>query len=524
MKTSRVISGVAGLAIALTVSWPAGPVFAATTKTVKPAQPAHHLSTKSIYFNNKLVSKPAGFVVGQTTYMPVWYVMHALDAASIVNQWGGTTWKITTPKGLTPDLSKLVVGTGNIAIYIDGKLVKKVDGIIDIDPSTGKPTTYMPVWYVMDILSRLQVKSNWNGQSWTMTPAPVSKPGGSTSGGSGAGGSTGGSTPPPPPPPPVDTAPQASTLPGMVSKGQMVSDLANALGLTPSSLPATSPFDDLPVTSPYFTGDEAAMQAGLASPFFTSTNAATPSHFGAGDVVTLQDAEQFYWNYLNIQHPSFEPGGTMAAWASIIGLTQGLQQNGPYLSTADEQQLLLNLKGLLAGMVLNQTTGSGSTGNTGTTVGTSPVQMRYTPEDEYLWTFSGAVDGNGYPVYSGSSVQTAITNTYAFYNNITMQVVGGDLQVTIPVNADQRWFGYVRSQNGIQYSTDGGATWTSAEYFDGSTSTATGSVIVRAPLADGMSITYNNMVASVGGSIVLGWVNLSQSATGGITVERVTLT
>lgn len=98
------------------------------------------------------------------------------------------------------------------------------------------------------------------------------------------------------------------------------------------------------------------------------------------------------------------------------------------------------------------------------------------------------------------------------------------MQVTIPVDGDKEWFAYARSQDNLEYSTDGGATWVSAGVFDGSTvQTPLSTVILRAPLANGMSITYNNMVSSVAGSVSLGWVNLSDNGQGGIAAERVTL-
>ncbi|SFV06836.1 hypothetical protein SAMN05421543_13125 [Alicyclobacillus macrosporangiidus] len=51
---------------------------------------------------------------------------------------------------------------------MNGKLVKKVVGIADIDPASKSATTFMPVWYVMQILRGIGVTPDWNGTKWTM--------------------------------------------------------------------------------------------------------------------------------------------------------------------------------------------------------------------------------------------------------------------------------------------------------------------------------------------------------------------
>lgn len=505
MKHKRVIAG--AVAAALTLWAPAGAVFAATSSSTSTATAKttakYTLSHKSIYWNGKQVSNPYGFAANQTTYMPVWYVMHTLDAMQITNTWNGSAWNITTPKGMAVDLSKMNVGTGNISIYLNGTLIKKIDSIAYVDPSSGNPTTYMPVWYVMGILERLYIHSDWDGTSWKMTPNPPAT----------------GTTPPPPPPPPapVDTTPQAAQFPGAVSQGQLISDFATALKLPTASVAATSPYDDVPVTSPQWVGLDAAVLAGLATPF-------SATHFGAGDVVTLQDAEQFYWNYLNISpaHTQYEPGITLDNWASLTGLNQGvLAAAGSagtagaagYLTLSDEQQLIQNLDNLEAGMAIN--------GNI--------INVRYTPKDEYNWTFDGDVTSSWAPIYtafSSPTIQEVITRTYAFYDAIQIQLEGDAMVVTLPIDADKRWFAYARSQDGVQYSTNGGATWTSVGSFDGSTApvSPSGTVMLKALIANGLSITYNNMVSAVNGSISLGWVNIDPNGTGGIRVQRVTLT
>ncbi|MCL6454251.1 MAG: hypothetical protein K6T78_11625 [Alicyclobacillus sp.] len=497
------------------------------------AKPTYQLTKKTISWQGKQVYAPYGFVANHTTYLPIWYIMQTLDTMKITNQWSDTAWKITAPKNANVDLTKVSPGTGSISIYLNGTVVQKVDRIVYTDPSSGKPTTYLPIWYIMQVLKRLNIHTDWDGTHWNMKPVAASGSGaggsgtgsgGSStgSGGSAPGGSTGSSggsgsgstgTGSPTPPPPADTNPQASQYPGAVTRAQMVSDMAAALQLSTASVPASSPYDDLPATSPYYAGDEAAVQAGLVQPF-------SASHFGAGDAVTLQDAEQLFWNDLGItaSQAAYQPGITLDNWASLVGLTHNLSgvngqtaANG-FLTTADEQQLVQNVRNLEAGMV--------QSGNV--------IHVLYTPHNEWTWTFSGDTTASGAPIYTASSspsIQQTIAATYAFFDGIQIQLQGDTMVVTMPVSADRRWFAVARSQDDLQYSTDGGVTWTRAASFDGLTTPVAGSSVeLKVPVANGLSITFNNMNLSADGSISLGWVNIAPGGAAGVTVQRVTLT
>lgn len=118
-----------------------------------------------ISLNGKVMVVPA-LVKNKTTYMPIWYVMHALKSLGYQSSWNGNTWIIQPPNGVKPDLTKIQSGTGTIGIYIDKTLVQRVDGTAAVDPSTGNKTMYMPIWYVMQVLKRIGGQSTWNGQVW----------------------------------------------------------------------------------------------------------------------------------------------------------------------------------------------------------------------------------------------------------------------------------------------------------------------------------------------------------------------
>ena len=55
-------------------------------------------------------------------------------------------------------------------ISLNGQVSEKVLGVVKIDPLYGNKTTYMPIWYVMQILNHAGIKSDWTGSMWAMYP------------------------------------------------------------------------------------------------------------------------------------------------------------------------------------------------------------------------------------------------------------------------------------------------------------------------------------------------------------------
>lgn len=132
-----------------------------------------HVEWKRIVWNGQLISKPVGFTYQGTAYMPIWYVMQALRKAGIASTWTGGVWTLTPPSGQAVDYSKISYGPGSAAIVIGQTVVANVPAVVYPDPASGKLTTFMPVWYVMNALQRLGIASTWQGTEWDMKPAPV---------------------------------------------------------------------------------------------------------------------------------------------------------------------------------------------------------------------------------------------------------------------------------------------------------------------------------------------------------------
>ncbi|MCF8568040.1 PQQ-like beta-propeller repeat protein [Alicyclobacillus tolerans] len=149
----------AGVAVAILMGAALTPSASASIQRTAP---------KNILLDGNKVASPSGFAANGTTYMPVWYVMHALNSLGIQSHWDGSHWNMVMPASDAPDFTGLNIGSGNISIRVNGNLVKKVNGIAAVDPSSRSLTMYMPVWYVMEILRHVHVSSTWDGTNWRL--------------------------------------------------------------------------------------------------------------------------------------------------------------------------------------------------------------------------------------------------------------------------------------------------------------------------------------------------------------------
>jgi len=160
-------------------------VQATTTKTY----------STTVIINGKVYSHPAGMVENGTTYMPLWYVMQALKTLGFSNTWNGAgakkVWTIASAKAPSFTLSST---SGDTSIVIGGKTFDaQVQSSVAIDPASGKPTTYVPIWYIEQALQAVGVTNTWNGNTkvWNLTSQTST----TTSGGSNTSSSSGSGSP-----------------------------------------------------------------------------------------------------------------------------------------------------------------------------------------------------------------------------------------------------------------------------------------------------------------------------------------
>ncbi|MCL6454243.1 MAG: hypothetical protein K6T78_11585 [Alicyclobacillus sp.] len=132
------------------------------------AAPKMKAYQRDIQLNGHVQNVVPAVVQGGTTYMPIWYVGSLLKSLGVTPYWNGQTWNLTfSPSNVGPAaLPRASAVKGEMGILMNGVRVENVKGVQAKDPSTGKLTTYMPIWYLTPILNALGLHSQWDGQSW----------------------------------------------------------------------------------------------------------------------------------------------------------------------------------------------------------------------------------------------------------------------------------------------------------------------------------------------------------------------
>jgi len=134
----------------------------------------HYIPTR-IYLDGNDATNPAHTTAidpssGQlTSYMPIYYAEAVLTKLGITSTWDGTTWSLTAPANITPNLDNPSTGVSQMDITINGTLVQTAPKMVAVDPSSGKNTTFIPIWYLGQVLNRLSVTSTWDGTNWRLT-------------------------------------------------------------------------------------------------------------------------------------------------------------------------------------------------------------------------------------------------------------------------------------------------------------------------------------------------------------------
>ncbi|OFW77658.1 MAG: hypothetical protein A2201_00630 [Alicyclobacillus sp. RIFOXYA1_FULL_53_8] len=455
----------------------------------------------------KLGSRPYAFTFDNTTYMPIWYVMQMLNKVGVGSGWDGHNWRLTTPDKVKPNLSSIHAGAGNAHIYLNGTLVWSLHSIVAIDPGSHKAATFMPIWNVMQTLNRVGIPSTWKNKVWNMSlpawvvPPPSTGSASGSNGGAGTGTGTASGTGPTPP----TVLPQPALPANEVTRAEFEKQLLGVLGIAPDAT-GTSPYDDIAANDPNWGCVHAAIEHNL---LVTDS----PSHSGAYEAITLQTADQTYWNYLGITDSAFQPGLDPVTWAGIVQLNPPGLSASTALSAEDLTVFMQNLSHLVQGYAPTPTGG---------------YRIDYPAADEAAATFAGD-NWNGQPFYtSNTDVQTAIIEVYHFFDQINVAQAGTNLVLTVPNLLGTNWFFYAGTTGDIQYSVDGGSTWQTTPVLDtrnlaGSTAALSSStILVRVPADNGLTLSINQLMPQFAGSLVLGelQMNLQQ---GVLNVQRINL-
>lgn len=172
-------------ALALTVGTGIAPVSMAAAATYPTSQKAIQLNGSNLY-------QPYGFAFHGTTYMPIWYVMQLADALHIDNHWNGTSrvWSFTDADYQGPTVSDAKTSLATMQITVNGHTVfSGLPRIVYPDPKNGKLTSFIPVYFIMQVFKRIGIGNTWDGTTWSVNSTPLPSGAGVTGGSTGTSGS-----------------------------------------------------------------------------------------------------------------------------------------------------------------------------------------------------------------------------------------------------------------------------------------------------------------------------------------------
>ncbi|MCY0895847.1 MAG: hypothetical protein OWS03_06080 [Alicyclobacillaceae bacterium] len=109
-----------------------------------------------------------------TSWLSVYYLDEAMHKAGFTAAWDGTTgtWSLTVPStyGTPPDVSNApssqATNRSNMAISLNGTVVAYAPRLVAPDPYSGAETTYVPIYYVTQVMKRVGMTPTWNGLDW----------------------------------------------------------------------------------------------------------------------------------------------------------------------------------------------------------------------------------------------------------------------------------------------------------------------------------------------------------------------
>lgn len=479
-KTFRAVGVVAMSCMAV---WPVlGSVaHAATTSTHtttkasthKTAASSYKMEKKAIVLNGKVVTQPYGFAAHGTMYMPIWYVMHTLEQLGIQSTWKNNVWNMTVPDTYQIDMSKIQTGKGKIQLEINGTLVHKVNGIAAPDPATKKATMFIPIWYVQQLLKRVSISSPWDGKTWVLKP---SYPDGH----------------------PVLPPPQLPA--NEIAMWQVVASVENAFQVKPDAS-GTSPYDDIASTDKHWGTIHSAIENHILTPV-------SGTHSGAYEAVSVFAADTVLWNAYGIQDGSYQPGEKPYVWANDVGLNPPNVLSTDLLTPQEFSQIMSNLANNMRGF---------------RAAGPNTYQIVYPIRDEASATFAGDSE-NGQPFFtSNQGVQSAILATYQFYNNLQVTNENGVWILTMPSLAGTSRFSYTTTLGDVQYQLPGDSTWQTKAQLDSRELklSPTDEIHVRIPQGTSLTVSVNEMLPQLGGTVALGNLQIEVDAANGLVVHRI---
>ncbi len=123
---------------------------------------------RAIYANGHLFGIVPAIVRHGTTFVPMRDVIHLLHEQSIPSVWNGHVWDLSIPANRPVQLNNLHQSKGLVTMALNGQAVSTAVGVVALNPDIGTKEIYISIASVMQLLSRISVKSAWNGHDWML--------------------------------------------------------------------------------------------------------------------------------------------------------------------------------------------------------------------------------------------------------------------------------------------------------------------------------------------------------------------
>lgn len=144
------------LAAGLTATWLPAALFGANVH----AAAVSAVGMKTIEVDGQTAFNVPGLVAEGTTYMPIWYIQTVLRRLGISNTWNGREWDIANVGAPRSVWYRPPYGSSTRAIVWNGQTAYLAPSIVY------QGTTYMPIWYIQQVLKRTGDSSTWLNSVW----------------------------------------------------------------------------------------------------------------------------------------------------------------------------------------------------------------------------------------------------------------------------------------------------------------------------------------------------------------------
>lgn len=115
--------------------------------------------------NGYKVVLPGMFSQGKQTYIPLWYAIEALHRAGVSSKWVKDAWMIQIP-GLSIKKPIQSLNDSGAKVFVNGKLIAQLPGLIKVDPFSHKPTFYIKVSNISLVTDALGWDASFQNGIW----------------------------------------------------------------------------------------------------------------------------------------------------------------------------------------------------------------------------------------------------------------------------------------------------------------------------------------------------------------------